>query len=629
MDESVTAPADTSHAGHTLYTFTDSRRYAWLTLACALAAVALWYVSAGRLGAWPLLIALPPWGIRLAAGRAPFKQTRFDPLLWIFLLSAAAGAWVSHNQPDAWSKFWLIAGSVILYYALAGQRAPNLWRIITGLAVFGGAIAVYFLATHDWNAIPAKIETINQIGLRWMQLRPAALGSLHGLHPNVAGGLIALLFPFALAAAVRAGRKGLGGMLLAAVGSGLLMSAGLAFTTSRGAWLALAGGLLTWLVWAQSSRVSDLLFLSRRKAFGLVMLLLLGLGITFILVTTGSLVAALDQLPGPASAGSRLEITRDALDLAGDFWLTGGGLGSFDGLYSQYIRVIPHHFLIHSHNLFLNVAVEQGSISLVALIVMLAMAFWWLIAPRQPAYRRSVRGFSLANGATLAALVVIILHGLVDDPLYGSRGVLFLWLPLGLAAFLFPLRRSWIETFQSADQPTLIAMGIIIIVTAGLLVAFRSPVLAAWQSNVGALEMARVELRGYPTGEWSDGREVADLASARTRFERSLAFNPNNRTALHRLGLIAMLERDYESAKDSLFSAYLLDRDHKGIKKALMYTYVWTDNVPQAMPLLTEFSEAHSELSTYQWWWSQMGYPDLSQAAEDARIQLEALPSQP
>ncbi len=629
MDDSVTATAGERRADHTLYTFTDSRRYAWLTLACALVAAALWYVSAGRLGAWPLLIALPPWGIRLAAGRFPFKSTRFDPLLWLFLISAAVGAWASYNQPAAWGKFWLLAGALVLYYALAGQRAANLWAIITGLAGFGGAVAIYFLATHDWSAAPAKIEAINQLGLRWMQLRPALFGGLHSLHPNVAGGLMALLFPFALAAAVRAARKGRGGMLLLAAGSGLLMSVGLAFTTSRGAWLALAGGLVAWAVWAGSGRAAEIIYLSRRKSFGLLVFLLLGLGMTLVLLTTGGLLEALDQLPGPASAGSRLEISRDAVDLAGDFWITGGGLGAFDGLYSQYIRVIPHHFLIHSHNLFLNVAVEQGLIGVAMLVAILILAFWWLVAPRQSGYRRSVRGFSLANGATLAALAVICLHGLVDDPLYGSRGALLLWLPLGLTALLYPLRKSWHETLQTADQPALIAVGIVTFVIAALLVALRAPILASWQSNLGALEMARVELRDYPTGEWSDGREVTDLAPARARFERALLFDSDNRTALHRLGLIDMLDRDYESAKDFLYSAYLRDRNHKGIRKALMYAYVWTGNVSQALPLLTEFTEAEAELSAYQWWWNQMGYPNLSRAAEDAQNQLEALPSGP
>ncbi len=621
--------ADTGLAGHTLYTFVESRRFAWLSLVCALVAAALWYTSGGRLGAWPLLVGLLPWGIRLSTGRSPFRQTRFDPLLWIFLLSAAVSASISYNQPDAWGKFWLIVGAAILYYALAGQRAPNLWPIITGLAITGGAIAVYFLATHDWSAIPAKIEAINRVGLRWMELRPSALSGLHDLHPNVAGGLMAMLFPFALASAARGFRKNRSGMLATAVLAGTMMSVGLAFTTSRGAWLALIGGIVAWAMWMGTDQLAEILYLSRRKVFGLTLLLLLGLGLTLTWMTSGSLSGMLENLPGPDSAGSRLEISHDALDLVGDFWLTGGGLDSFDGLYSQYIRVIPYHSLIHSHNLFLNVAVEQGIIGLAVLIAMLLWAFWWLIDPHRSGYRRSIHGFNLINGATLAALFVICLHGLVDDPLYGSRGVLLLWMPLGLVACLFPLRKNWVEMLRTIEQPAWIAIGVGVTLSAALLIIFRGPIMSSWQSNLGALEMARIELRGYPTGEWSDGSEVTELGSARMRFERALQFNADNRTALHRLGLMAMLERDYESAQGYLYPAYLLDRGHKGIRKALMYSYVWSGKIPQALPLLKAYPEATAELGVYQWWWDQRGFPHLSRLAEDANIQLKALISKP
>lgn len=629
MGDSVTVTADTKQAGHTLYTFVESRRFAWLNLACALVAAVLWYTSGGRLGAWPLLVGLLPWGIRLAAGRSPFKQTRFDPLLWLFLISAAVSASISYNHPDAWGKFWLIAGAIILYYAFAGQRAPNIWPIITGLAIAGGAVAIYFLATHDWSAIPAKIEAINRVGLQWMQLRPAALGGLHGLHPNVAGGLMATLFPYALASAMRGFRKGRGGMLTAAGLAGILMSVGLVFTTSRGAWLALAGGIVAWAMWVGADQLAETLYLSRRKVFGLAILLFLGLCLAVVLMTSGSLSGMLENLPGPDSAGSRLEISHDTLGLVGDFWMTGGGLDSFDGLYSQYIRVIPYHSLIHSHNLFLNVAVEQGFIGLAVLIAMLLLAFWWLIDPHRSGYRRSIHGFSLVNGATLAALVAICLHGLVDDPLYGSRGVLLLWLPLGLSACLFPLRKNWIETLHAIDPSARIAIGVGFALVAALLIIFKGPIMSSWQSDLGALEMARIELRGYPTGQWSDGREVVELGSARARFERALQYNADNRTALHRLGLMAMLERDYESAKEYLYPAYLLDHGHQGIRKALMYSYVWSGDIPRALPLLKEFPEATAELGVYEWWWEQQGFPHLGQLAEDARSQLQALISQP
>lgn len=609
---------------HRLKGFVRSHQYAWLSLLCAVMAAGLWYLTAGQAGPWPLLIGLLPWAGRMAAGEFPFKQTRFDPLLWLFLISALVGLWASYNQPAAWGKFWLIVGSLILYYAFAGQRSANLWPMFTGLAVFGGLIALYFLGTHDWNSIPAKIESLNLIGLRWMQWRPEFLTGLHTLHPNVAGGLMVMLFPFSLAAALRAVRMEKGSVIVISILSAALIIIGLVFTTSRGAWVALAGGLMIWAIWMMTNKIAAVLFISKRKAFGLGIIVLLGLSLTPILLTTGSVIRTVEYLPGPVSAGSRIEIARDALNLVDDFLITGSGLESFDGLYSQYIRFIPNHYLIHSHNLFLNVTVEQGMVGLISLVAILILAFWWLSDPRNSSYRRTVHGFRLANGTILASLSIVCLNGVVDDPLYGSRAVLLLWLPLGLTAFLFPLRSGWKAKLHANKRLLALSAGITSFILVILLVIFWKPIVSTWNSNLGALDMARVDLRGYPTNEWREIDVPRDLEFPRARFEKALALDPDNRTALHRLGLIAMYEHNYEAAAKHLYTAFLLDPTHRGIRKSLMYSYVWGGNISQALPLMGEMPEVKSELEVYRWWWSQKGYPDLSNAAAEVRADLES-----
>lgn len=621
MNEDIATHADTPRSKPWPISV-SSRLFAWLHLGCALAAGAIWYMSDGRAGPWPLLIACLPWVARALNGHFPLPRTRVDPFLLIFIVSAAIGVWASYDQALASEKFWLIIGGMVLFYALAGQRAANLWPILAGSALFGGAVGLYFLLTHDWVAIPAKVDALNRIGLQIMAVRPSVLANLHGLHPNVAGGIMALLVPFALAAAVRAIRKGhtvTALMIILALG---FMGIGLALTTSRGAWLALFGGLVAWLMWVGARYVADYLYLSRRKALSLGLLLLVGIGLTLVLLTPGGLTGVLDSMPGPASTVSRRQIAQDAIDLIGDYWLTGGGLGTFEGLYSQYILVIPFYAVIHSHNLFLNATIEQGVLGIISLIAVMALSLWWLTAPRHSGFRRSIHGFSLAAGATFAALVVICLHGLVDDPLYGSRGVLLLWFPAGLTALMFPYRGGWWAAVRSAEKPALVISGVVVALLALILVIFRAPILSTWHSSMGAIAMARVELVDYPAGQWSDGREVAGLTSARLRFEQALHWNQDNRTAWHRLGLIAMLDRDFETAEDALYQAYLLDRDHRGIRKSLAYAYVWAGNLDRAMELLKTIPEAEQELGNYHTWWIEQGDPELSRRAEEARIRI-------
>lgn len=607
--------------------FVNSRHFAWIHLGCALSAAATWYISDGRAGPWPLFIAGMPWLVRGISGQFPIPHTRFDPFILLFVAGASVGVWVAYDQSAAIEKFWLILGGMFLFYALAGQRAANLWPLLTGIAFFGGGVGLYFLLTHDWNEVPAKIDAFNQLGLRLMRIRPAVFQNLHRLHPNVAGGVIALLLPYAMVAAARVLRKRRFLLALLIFDSLGIMALALALTTSRGAWVALVGGLVAWLMWIGSGYLAGSLFLSRRKTLGLAGLMLLGVALSAVLLSPGGLPGYLERLPGPASAGSRLQLAQDALDLAGDYWLTGAGLNSFDGLYSQYIQVIPFHAVIHSHNLFLNALIEEGVLGFVSLGAILALSFWWLSDPKLSGYRRSIRGFPLAAGATFATLVILCLHGLVDDPLYGSRGILLLWLPVGITAMLFPSRQSLRELIQSAQSSALILPGIITVLAALLLLAFRSPILSAWHSTLGAIDMARVELAGYPSGEWSDGSEVAGMDTAVAQFNRALLYDRDNRTAWHRLGLVAMLNRDFEAAADSLYNAYLLDRDHRGIRKSLAYAYLWSGDLEQAMPLLQEIPEAEQELANYAGWWQSQGYPILSERAQAARDALTELNS--
>ena len=248
MGEGLASPVR-NEEGRPWRTLINSRRFAWFHFACAAMAGWIWYLSDGRAGPWPLVLAGLPWLARLFSGQFPLPRTRFDPLVFGFLVSALVSAWAGYDQTLAWEKFWLVVGGIVLYYALSGQRSANIWPILTGFALFGGLLGLDFMLTNDWIAVPAKVESLNRIGLGLMEARPAALNNLHRLHPNVAGGILAMLFPFALAVAVRGITKARAHIIILAVLSLGMMFIGLAFTTSRGAWIALAGGLLAWLMW--------------------------------------------------------------------------------------------------------------------------------------------------------------------------------------------------------------------------------------------------------------------------------------------------------------------------------------------------------------------------------------------
>jgi tetratricopeptide (TPR) repeat protein len=128
--------------------------------------------------------------------------------------------------------------------------------------------------------------------------------------------------------------------------------------------------------------------------------------------------------------------------------------------------------------------------------------------------------------------------------------------------------------------------------------------------------MSRVELASWPINQLDDGNNAGRLSDTEGYFQQALAYNPNNRTANHRLGLIAMVNRDYPSAVTYLESAADRDQNHPGINKNLGYSYLWDNQPQEAQAILSELPEARQELGVYVWWWDKLSRQDLADTAE-------------
>jgi len=580
------------------------------------------------LGAWPLLIAFLPWGIRLAYRQMPFQPTPFDIVMVVFLLTAWVGVGVSYDRAMSLGRYWLMLDAVLLYYALAAQPEENSW-IVTGLlGTFGAMVAGYFLLTNDFVAQPAKFEGLNNTGLWLMEVRPT-LGT-HQLHPNVAGGIIAMLAPLMVAVGLRAWRKRRDLALLVIAELIALMGFGLLLTTSRGAWIALAGALGIWLLWAVSGMVAETLNQDLQTTiFTSILALVWLVGVIIIFSYPGGLLAFLDSLPGPANTGTRLELMQGGFDLASDFIFTGGGLGAFPALYSQYIRVVPYFFIRHVHNLFLDVVIEQGILGVLTLAVVL-LGPGWLVFSKLASEERNGSDRSLLQWAALASLLVLLVHGLVEDALYGSRAVLLLLLPSGLGLGMIGSQAKDSEPKDISENilPSpdtnggrmkgVIKLGLAafaVVAAAILAYRYRAPLAGQWYANLGAVAMAKVDLVGWPKGEWDEGESSESLTSAVHLFRRSQVWCQDNSVAHHRLGLVAMSNRDYQAAIRHLGTALEASPNHRGIRKNLGYSFVWVGEYSRAAALLAEIPEAEAELENYVWWWKTQDQWDFSENA--------------
>ena len=305
----------------------SSRWFALADLILVLGCGAIW-IAWPAAGGWPILIALLPWAVRLAAGLFPFQKSILDFPIIAFLLTAGVGVWAAYNREAALVKFWILISAVLLYYAIAGQPKVNL-AVLTGLfGVFGVCIAVYFLLSQDWsNNSLGDFGGIDRIGI-WVTLSRPDL-NLWELPPNQVGGLLALLLPFSLAFGLDSWKKHKRSLIVIAILCATVMVVGLILTSSRGAWLALLVGMGIWGLWWLSEKIARGELRKAGTIFGAFLAGLLILGLVGVMLTPGGVLGLTNRLPGLPDGGSRLNLAKSALQLISDFPLTGGGLMVF------------------------------------------------------------------------------------------------------------------------------------------------------------------------------------------------------------------------------------------------------------------------------------------------------------
>jgi len=571
----------------------------------------------------PLLIALIPWVLRLPIDHFTFKRTAFDIPIIIFLATALVGVWAAYNREAAWAMFWWIVSAVMLYFALARQPMANVWPVVGLITVFGFLLAGYFLLTYNWVEQPVKIDFVNRIARVWMSFRPGL--PFPPSDSDITAGILAILAPFPLALGMQSWRKSRWKswrlLLLAGLG-GLTILWALLLSAERLPWLALIAAGVVWLGWEFSVPLGRSIHRRPQAVFGVGMAAVVLLALALVVANPAGVKRLSDRLPGPNEADSRTNLWSNALKLVADYPITGAGLQAFPGQYSQYILVIPFYYVDTSHNLFLEVAIEQGILALIALVVILGGSYGLLIFCK-PVGARAIEmdAFFTLRGALLAGLTVLVLHGLMETALYGSRDVWFLFVIPGLVIATTRSETRKVTLVSDIRQRKAILVGGLAIILLAL-AGFWRPLLATWHADLGAIEMAHTELAHFPVGKWEDPAVTTSLAPAEGQFQKALQFDPQDRTSLYRLGLIAMRQGEFLTAVTQLERAFKLDPAAHGVRKELGYSYAWTGQIDQAANILEGIPEARSEMDVYSRWWSEQGRPDL---AENARHVWEIL----
>ena len=578
------------------------------------------------LGVWTLLSAIAPWGVRVVAGIAPFHRNGYDLLIALFVLSAGAGYWASYDQAIAVEKLLLILMSVLLYYALGAQLQENLVWVSAGLFIIGFGISVYFFLTHDFIASPRKVEVVNTIG-RWiMDIRPSM--GWQPIHPNYVAGIESITTPYVLylgwiSKKKNATRKFIP-VLLVTFGVGVVLFAML-MATSRGIFMAIAStlGVLFLGLLIRSNKIN---FGFRLDTFFSVVVLIFLVMVVAVLYLGPAQVG--DGVSGQYlfGTGSRAELFSQSIYLVVDFPFTGGGLGAFPALYSHYILGIPHYNVPNSHNLFLDIFIEQGLVGGFSFIMLYLVTLFQVsrIVIRANSFEMILFGW-VAQGT----LIIAFVHSMVDDYVYHENGTILLLM-------LFGISHSFVHSASGHDhlpaieihwkRPAVLIVGSLLVF---LCIMNMNRIQSLWLSNIGAIQMAKVELVGFPTGAWAGPNLASKMNDAEESLLASLEADLANRTANHRLGLIALLHRDFSTAGEYLNAANDMAPNHRGVIKALGYCYLWRGDLNSAEVFLVKISEANNELDAYITYWNMQGMPGVSKYAAEMAGRLQVGSIQP
>ncbi len=408
-------------------------------LASAVQRAELWWVLVAlpflllpnRYSVWALAAIAVLWVLRFAATGHLTLRTPVDwPVLgMLLLLPVTLWATVDTGLTHA-ALYGLLAGIALLYAVVNWTSSPQRLAIVTSVFILAGfaMAAIAPFAATTWSG-PKLFNALAILSRLPMASRPLIPEDING---NVlAGGLIVVWPVVATLTLARLDSAGFRAGLLRVLLAGCLatMTAVLILTQSRGAFLALGVGLAV-------------MGALRWPAVRYVLLLAL-MALPILLWRAGAqqlqqVADALSSTGTVTSLAGREEVWSRAIYMLEDMPLTGIGMGAFDRVQPLlYPFFLSSGVVHHAHNLFLQVGVDLGLPGLIAYLAL------WIgsVYSTWRAWRKSLETRFLPETRFLSSLLLgllgsqtaLLVHGLTDAVVWGTKLAFLPWLAIGLA----------------------------------------------------------------------------------------------------------------------------------------------------------------------------------------------------
>lgn len=525
--------------------------------------------------------------------------------LLLFLLSAISGLLVAYDWAIACAKFFTLMFGVVAALCIAGvgRFYP---RAVMPVALGFAAVMLAGDFVQIRAQVPAPSSLVEQFAEPVIVLLPLCTGwMISWLRRDAVvirltvGGLCAIVLFWIALLLIESGD----------VSSGLALGLGIVVT----AWL-LAQRQTPW---------------KRGRMFAVLNRLLIAAGIFAVAVYGWAILSptAGDALGAwlPRFVPERLHRYQGFLAIVSDYPFSGSGLAVSEMVYSSYLFMVQVPFTAQAHNLFLQVAVEQGLPGLIGYVGLLLASLWALrqYMSYSPSYSIATAGNRandyLLAAATVGSLVTLAVNGMLDADIYSGYLVSLVFVPAGVGWGLYLARdlreHQPYEYRKPWGVPSSTNLAFLVGIAPFLLFVTAFFVLGGFSTayaNAGAVVQTRAELSIYNSQTWAMQDQVRrtipeQLQRAESLYQAAIALNPYNVTAHWRLAQIAIAHGNYDVAEQHLAQAYALAPHHRAVRQLLGEIYAIQGKTEQAIQLWEPLDVGQNQLRLRQGWYEMIG----------------------
>lgn len=344
-----------------------------------------------------------------------FRRLPYDVPIIFFVVIGGASVLVAPDRMASFYNYYVLVGSYVFTYLLAGQTLrteKHLRGVLKALGYSAFCCVLYGFCqlAFGWDMNAADTKWVDGEAFPELKRRIFSTWKNPNIFAGYLGEVIAVVFAFFMTEEDSGGRRKYGVALLTLLGC-------LALTYARGACFAVM------LTLACYGALKDRRILLVCAAVGAALLIADP-------VLADRLMSVFTKMD--TSMEMRLALWESSVAMIMDHPLLGIGWGSFLKVYPEYDFYINNAAteMFHAHNLYLHYAAEIG-------VIGAAAYFWYFFGTMFTAFRSSgteesflVRRFELGCGL---ALVTVALGGISDNVLFNIPSSMLLWMGCALA----------------------------------------------------------------------------------------------------------------------------------------------------------------------------------------------------